>query len=232
MGQNMEHESNSVNNEALNVIDRRNNIVLGASVISMLSVTLVGIFTGLLPTLWGEMSIVIVLGLIHNWGKRKRRIDLRLGCVYTAVGILVSFVLIIIGLLGLFLVVSYFPFLIEIEGFLKYLPLVPFVLSALIAYKITEPLGLRVAKRQWLRIDQKVTILEEDYSNPVTLYLVEKKWTKFEFYIFLIVIVELLPLFLRYPNPQTLFSIIILVGLFIYSLGRAYFIQKESKSRQ
>lgn len=232
MGQNMGDVSNFTDNETLRAIDRRNNIILGASIISMLSITLVGVSTELLPTLWGEMSIVIVIGLIYNWGKQKQRIDLRLGCVYSAVGIFVSFVLVVVGLLGMILVVAYLPFLIEIEGFLRHLPLVPFVLSTLIAYKIAEPLGIRVAKKQWLRIDQKVTILEEDYPNPATLYLVEKKWTKFDFYLLLIFIVELLPLFLRYLNSSTLFITIILVGFFIYLLGRAYFIQKESESRQ
>jgi hypothetical protein len=226
MGQNDKDISNSTNEENLRDMDRRNNTILGTSGAVMITISLIGVFTGLLPILWGEISIVIVLGALYNWSKRRQRIDLRLGCVYTAVGILVSFTLMTIGIIGSLLVYSNFPFLME-GSTSQILIYPPIFVSFFIAYKITSPIGQSIAKKQWLRIDKGLTNQNYDPLNLGKFYLVEKKWTNFWFYLFLFVIVELFPIVFQNGFTMNPMFIFLYIGGLILTMFWAYHILKN-----
>jgi hypothetical protein len=84
--------------------DRRNYTILAAVGILLIIISVLGLLSGngLLPTMWGEISIILVLGVLYNWAIRKKRVDLRLGLIYSTVGIPVSFVVFTIQLFGMY----------------------------------------------------------------------------------------------------------------------------------
>ncbi len=139
-----------------------------------------------------------------------------------------SFVLITIGFLGTILVVASFPFLVENSNS-SLLALIPAGIAILVTYRVSEPIGLKVAKNQRLRIDQEFSKHGYDPLNLGILYLPAKKWTNSSFYLFLYMIIESLPIVLRTATYQNFLSIAILVVLFIALLVNAYFIQNRSK---
>jgi len=224
MEQIRENQIESASEDNLRKQDNRNNAILGVVGVLMVVISLYATLTGddLLPTMWLELSIVVTLGLLYNWAIRKHRIDLRLGCVYTAVGVLISFTLLTIGLFASLVVVVYIPFSFE-ETFPSIFALLPFGISILVVYKVSEGIGLRVARKQWLVIDRESSF----DCHPRMLYLAEKKWTNFWFYVFLYMFIEFFPVLLQTLPPRALFDIVILGGGFIVYFGRACYILKK-----
>ena len=65
--------------------------------------------------------------------------------------------------------------------------------------------------------------------EPAVLYLAEQKWTGLSCYMFIFVIIELLPYYWRTAGPASLGISIFLIALFVIELYRIYRTQKRSK---
>lgn len=208
--------------------DRRNNTILALVGIPLFIISLLGSLSRIdpLPTMWGEFSVILVLVFLYNWAIRKKRVDLRLGLVYSAVGIVVSFVILLIGLVLSVLMINALPFLADSN--FSFLALIPFGLCVLLLHQYLHRVSLMVTMKQWTRMSEEFMSITTLPLKPAVLYLAEKKWTGLSFYVFIFVFIELLPIFLRTAGPAGLgFSIFLLV-LFVIELYRIFKNQKES----
>lgn len=223
-------EVNLPNENPLKQSDRRNNTILLVVGILLFVISLYGSLSGTdyLPTMWGELLVIIVLGLFYQWAIRRHRVDLRLGLVYSAVGIVVSFILLTIGLLLSIMIMGLLPFL-EGSNF-SFLALIPFGLCVLLLHKYLHRISLKAAEKQWTRMNEESMFYATLPLQSSSLYLAGNKWTDLGFYIFLYMIIELLPIVLGTVDLATSFTAILLVLLFMIQTYSIYKTQKKSKS--
>ena len=212
--------------------DRRNNAILVAFGLPILvvSVTASLAATEWLPEMWSELTVIAILGILYNWAIRKQSIDLRLGLVYTGVGVLLSFPVLLVGLIGSVLTAVYVP--VPEHSLLDALEFLPFGLAALAVLKLAEPTGMRVATKQWQSIRRQDLEPEGGPTNPSAVYLGDKKWTDSWFYLFFFAAVELVPMLLLHEvSLSTLATAALALGALIVYSGRAYYILRREQKR-
>ncbi len=225
-----ERLSLSVDRSQLQRMDRRSNSILAAFGLSMFLTSVLALITGsnLLPEMWGELIVVAVIGLLYHSAIRKQSVDLRLGLVYTAVGILISLPILIVGtLLSLSMFVSLVP---PEESILYLLSYAPLGLSVLATFKLAEPAGARSARNHWQSLRLEDAPGEVEDLDHRAMYLVQNKWTNSWFYLFLFVVVELLPVLLFAESSLRItVDVILVLGFFLAFLYRAYHILRREQ---
>jgi hypothetical protein len=210
--------------------DRRNSIILLAFGLPMFVASLYAFLTAsnLVPQMWSELPVVVVLGLLYNLAVRKESIDLRLGIVYTAVGILLSFPVLLVGFFGCALTAVTFPFL--EDTIWSPLRLLPFFLAALIVFRFVGSMGKKVAENQWRSVLRTELESEQEDADPRAIYLGEAEWTDSWFYVFLFFTVELVPLLLQHEASfRFLIDSLLAIGALTFFLGRGYYILRREQ---
>jgi hypothetical protein len=220
----------SISEDNLRRRDRRNNTILlalGSPIVAVLLYAAINA-VDVIPFMWGELAVIVMIGLLYNYAIKKHSIDLRLGLIYTSSGILVSLPLQTLGILTSGLVAPYIPFPFETSAYFVLL-MMPAGVFVLVAFKISEPIGLRVAKSQWHMMHPDSAEINEEYLNRNALFLAEKRWTNSYFYLFLFLFVEGLPAIILNDSPFILLDTIFVVGFLSVLIWRAYHILKRGK---
>jgi len=223
-------ENEYLEENPLKRIDRRNYTILAIFGIPMMVSSLYSSLseTGLLPAMWGELAIVVILGFLYYRGVKQNRADYRLGAVYTAVGIVLSFIIISVGILVSLLIVENFPFL--LGSGLDPVYWLPVGSCVLVIYRYVHRISREVSMKQRREMNKELRAHGYEPFDNKALFLVDKKWTSFVLYLFLFVVIELIPIVLPILTPSSLRSLILIVFIFIIFLGCACNTMRESNS--
>lgn len=223
-----ERVSQFIDRSQLRRVDRRNKAILAGFGLPMFVISIYAQLSGsnLFPELWVELIIITVLGLLYRWAIQKQSLDLRLGLVYTAVGILVSLPLLIVGTL---LSLLMFVYLVPPENSILYLlSYVPLGLSVLAVFRFAEPAGARAAQNQWRSVRLLDTHAEDEDLDRRVLYLVQDKWTNRWLYLFLFMVVEILPVLVLAESSLVItVEAILILGIFAFYVYRSFHILKR-----
>ena len=152
---------------------------------------------------------------------------MRLGLIYSAVGIIVSFVVLTIGLLLSILFLVFMPFL-EDSKF-SFLTLIPFGLCLLVLHRYLHRISMKITEEQWAKMNEEMMLNTSLPLEAGSLYLAGNKWTDLWFYVTLYVTIELLPIILRTIDLETSITAILLFAVFMSQLSGIYRTQKRSR---
>jgi hypothetical protein len=211
----------SIDSHRLHRLDLKVRMLIATIGAVLFAVSIVGtwIMPGALPGLWSELGLVIAVGLVYELAVRRAAVDLRLGSVYTGLGILTSLPLLILGALCSLYVYNFM----EPIGVPEFWSFLVFGGSFFGSVYLAEAVGKTGAKRVWRATQADTSIGEKDAIYRNAFYLVKHNWTNSWFYAWAFLLVEFTPVMIRYL-PASLWYVALIVGGMAILLFRAWYI--------